>query len=285
MSSKIPIRPLEIIRRWIPPGLRDLFNAATGYAIVFEGVFDRWEDAERAAKGYDENSLLRRIESAAQSVKNGEAAWEQDGVTHDAIPPDFPQLACLSQVAMANDGALTVLDFGGAFGSSYHQAREYLLGVKRLRWHIVEQPALVAIGREKFQSDELLFNESIDACTAEANPDVILLSGTLHYLPDPYRLLDRIAATSIPFLIIDRSPETMTRELITIQKLPPRTLYPGSYASWLFDSSKIDAALSSAYEKQMAWAGKDPPIRGRRGIGANYVGSFWRRRPNAAIGK
>ena len=43
---------------------------------------------------------------------------------------------------------------------------------------------------------------------------------------------------------------------------------------------KMDAALSFTYDKKMDWVGKDPPIRGR-GIGARYVGGFWRRRAGA----
>ena len=69
----------RIVRQWVPQGLRDIYNVATGQAIVFEGVFDRWQEAERSAEGYAENSLFQHIEAAALSVKVGKAAWEPVG--------------------------------------------------------------------------------------------------------------------------------------------------------------------------------------------------------------
>lgn len=72
----------------------------------------------------------------------------------------------------------------------------------------------------------------------------------------------------------------MTRELLTVQKIPA-SLYPASYPAWLFNLARMDEALSRDFEMQWEWAGKDPPIRGRdggHGIGARYVGQFWRRR-------
>lgn len=267
---------LPVIRYWIPPALRDAYNLISGNAIVFAGEFDRWEAAERAAKGYADGNLFEHIETAALAVKNGQAAWEQDGVTRDHVPPDFPLQSCLLQAALANGGDLDVMDFGGGLGSTYHQARAYLKGVKRMRWNIVEQRHVVDSGRKHFQTDELHFHDSIDECLANETPTVAVLSSVLQYLPEPYELLGRIAASPIEYLFIDRHPRSMTRELITVQKIPPR-LYAASYPAWLFDTGKMAAFLSATFEKVVAWDGKDPPIRGR-GIGARYIGEFWQRR-------
>lgn len=76
------------IRRWVPQGMRDIYNLATGRAIRFKGIYEHWEEAERAAAGYAEDALFQRIEDAALTVKSGDAAWEQDGVTHAHILPD-----------------------------------------------------------------------------------------------------------------------------------------------------------------------------------------------------
>lgn len=265
------------IRRWVPQGLRDIYNLATGRAIRFKGTYSNWEDADRAAAGYAEDSLFQRIERAALSVKDGEAAWEQDGVTHDHIPPDWPTLACLSQATLANNGLLTVLDFGGALGSSYFQARPYLIGVNHLRWHVVEQPHVAASGRKNFETEQLRFHDSLEECLQESVPNIALLSAVLPYLEKPYELLDRIMATPIEFLIIDRHFESMTRELLTVQVVPP-SIYPASYPAWLFDRAKLNSTLSRYFEKQWEWAGKDPPLHGR-GIGARFSGQLWRRRP------
>ena len=123
-------------------------------------------------------------------------------------------------------------------------------------------------------------HDSLTESLHEATPSTVLLSGVLQFLKSPYEFLECIIATPVEFLIIDRHPETMTSELLTVQKLPS-SLYPASYPGWLFDPEKLENTLSKSFEKQWQWQGKDPPIRGRGNghrIGARYIGQFWRRR-------
>lgn len=270
----ISTRHKQAIRRWVPQGLRDCYNRFSGHAIYYDGVFSSWSEAESAAASYASDLLFQRLESAALAVRSGEAAWEQDGVTHGEISPDLPQLACLAIAALSNAGKLEVLDIGGGFGSSFHQALAFLHPECLGRWHIVEQPHLVASGRQDFETQQLRFHGSIEECLAVATPNVALLSSVLQYVPDPRSLLRSIADAGIDCIIIDRHPISFTRELITVQRIPP-SLYQASYASWLFDAN-MTALLSAGYQKVMEWEGKDPPIRGR-GIGARFVGEFWRR--------
>ncbi len=107
------------------------------------------------------------------------------------------------------------------------------------------------------------------------NPNVVLLGGVLQYLDAPYSFLESLSELPIQFLIIDRHPDSIGAEVITVQRLPG-SLYTGSYPCWIFDLAKMDAFLGRWFEKAADWDGKDPPIAGR-GIGARYVGQFWRR--------
>lgn len=264
------------LNRWLPPGLRDLFNRWSGHAIYYRGTYSEWEQAVAAASGYAEANLSQRIEQAALKVKHGEAVWEQDGVTRDHIPSNFPLFACLSRIALVKEGRLSVLDYGGALGSTYHQCRAFLPEICGWRWHIVEQPHVVKSGSHHFQTDELRFHVSMEECLKANTPDVVILSSVLQYLQDPYDLLERIGASSIKYLIIDRHPCSSTQELITVQVVPP-SLYPASYPSWLFDCEKMKLSLSHRYERLMEWEGMDPPIRGR-GIDAQFSGFFLRKR-------
>lgn len=264
------------IHRWLPQGLRDWLNYLIGRAIYYRGEFADWASARNAAKGYDEELLFDRLAHAARAVKAGAAAWEQDGVTRDQVPPDFPLFAALSRVALAKRGQLTVLDFGGALGSSYFQCREFLADVLELNWAIVEQAQLVEIGQKEIASDTLVFFPSIEAALAIRHPDVVLLSSVLQYLEEPWALLEKIIASNIPYLIIDRHPCTFTRELITVQVIPP-SLYPASYPSWLFDCPRMLARLEEHYRLLATWDGKDPPIRGW-GKGATFKGYFLQRK-------
>lgn len=266
----------RFIRRWLPQGLRDWLNYLIGRAICYRGEFPNWDTARSAAGGYDEEALLERLAHAARAVRAGTAAWEQDGVTRDHLPPDLPLFAALSRVALAKGGTLAVLDFGGALGSSYFQCREFLADVRDLHWAIVEQTQLVEIGQREIARDALVFFPSIKAALSIRHPDVVLLSSVLQYLEDPWALLDEIIAANIPYLIIDRHPCTLTHEQITVQVIPP-FLYPASYPSWLFDCPRMLARLEEHYRLLTSWEGKDPPIRGWF-KGAEFRGYFLQRK-------
>lgn len=266
----------NFIRHWLPQGLRDRLNYWSGYAIYYHGEFSDWSCALAAAGGYDDERLLHRLSAAAQAVKMGAAAWEQDGVTWDHIPTDLPLFAALSRVALAQEGRLAVLDFGGAFGSSYFQCQNFLSEIKNMKWGVVEQPQLVEIGQRSFERDALLFFATIDEAIDVQHPNVALLSSVLQYLEEPWAVLEQLIAANIPYLIIDRHPCTLTHEQITIQVVPP-TLYAASYPSWLFDCPRMLMRLERHYELLATWEGKDPSIHGR-GKGAEFRGYFLRRR-------
>lgn len=266
----------HLFHRWFPQGLRELINRLIGHAITYRGVFSDWDDAVTVASGYTEISLLHRIEEAALAVKRGEAAWDQDGFTFNHIPPDFPLLTCLSRVALEQGGQLSILDFGGALGNTYRQCRAYLPEVKKWRWHIVEQLYIVESGRRNFENEEIHFHTSLKECLDQETPNIALLSSVLQYLPDPYGFLQQLANSPIQYLIINRNPCSLTKELITVQMIP-QSLYRASYPSWLFDCEQMRKVLNRNYERLMEWDCKDPPIRGR-GIGAHFTGVFLRKR-------
>jgi putative methyltransferase (TIGR04325 family) len=265
----------SLLRRWIPQGVRDLLNRLSGHAIHYRGEFANWQGAERTCGAYAEAHLVDRLAAAARAVRVGEAAWEQDGVTWDHIPPDLPLFAAMARVALARGGRLAVLDFGGGLGSSYLQCQAFLGDAVVHSWSVVEQPALVAIGQREIARDALHFHDSIDKALASGMADVALLCSVLQYLEDPWSILDRLLQAKIPYLIIDRHPCSLTRELITVQVVPP-SLYAVSYPSWLFDCPRMLGRLGEHYELLAAWEGKDPAIRGWR-KGAEFRGYFFKR--------
>lgn len=266
----------RLIRRWIPQGLRDWFNYLIGYAIRYRGEFPDWNAALNAAGGYDDEHLIERLANAARAVKEGSAAWDQDGVSSDDVPPNLPLFAALSRVALATRGELSVLDFGGALGSSYFQCKHFLSDVCRLDWRIVEQPRLVEIGQQEISRETLRFFPSIESALAPPRPDVVLLSSVLQYIENPWGILEQILVTDIPYLVIDRHPCSITHEMITVQVLPSN-LYKGSYPSWLFDGPAMLKKLQEKYELLATWESGDPPIRGWQ-KGANFQGYFLRRK-------
>lgn len=272
-------RLYPFIRRWVSPGVRNFLNYILGYAIYYDGEFSTWATACTAAKGYCNPKLLKRLTDAALAVQSGQAVWEQDGFVFDHIPFDTTVLAAFARVALANEGRLAVLDFGGGFGSIFFQCREFLSEVQSLNWAIVEQPEIVDAGRELLSRDNLHFFNTVDEAMLGQCPNVILLSSVLQYLESPWTLLDSLIATDIPYIIIDRHPCTYTRELITVQVIPPR-LYPASYPTWLFDGRTLLEKLEPHYRLLADWNAKDPPIRGW-GKGAEFRGYLFQKRCTA----
>ncbi len=269
--------PLKtFLRRWVPQGVRDLLNRATGHAIYYSGHYANWSAALTAADGYAENHLIERLHAAALAVHQGKAAWEQDGVTRDVVPPDYPLLASFAQVVLATSGRLRVLDFGGGLGSTYRQCRRHLHGTREWSWHIVEQPAIARLGARDFATAELHFHDSLQDSLAAEAPDVALFSATLQYIESPAAILEQIVAARLPYLVIDRHPVTLTSPRLTVQTVP-RSLYSASYPCWLFAADWLEQQLGDRYQRVFEWPGKDPPIRGF-GFGSSFVGSFWKRR-------
>ena len=124
--------------------------------------------------------------------------------------------------AARNGGKLNVLDFGGALGSSYFQNCKFLQDLPDVSWNVVEQAHYVKAGLDFIQDDCLRFYSTIDACLGERQPNVVLLSSVLEYLPDPILILNKIFATNIDIVIIDRSAFLLNgEERFFIQNVSP----------------------------------------------------------------
>ena len=187
----------QMAKSLFPPiivsGLRRLGGLLTAQidseVIRFVGDFASWADASAASTGYAASEILEKTRTAMRKVRDGEAVYERDSIIFDETQHSFPLLAGLLRVATANESRLSVLDFGGALGSSYFQCRQFLSVAKQLRWSVVEQPAHVACGQAEFANDELHFYGTIDECLVSERPNVLLLSGVVQYLREPYKVI------------------------------------------------------------------------------------------------
>ena len=217
--------------------------------IFYRGDFNSWHDAAKLASGYGVPVILERTRDSLRMVRDGKAEFERDSVI--ISPPEYPfaLIACLLHLAALKElKSLSVLDFGGSLGSSYFQCRKFLVGVKKLRWSVIEQTAHVACGRAEFQNDELRFYETISEAMASERPDVLVLSGVLQCLPEPFAVLEELRAQTIPFMILDRLPFINAgRDLLTLQEVP-ETIYPASYPAWFFAAGKVENFVGQTHE-------------------------------------
>jgi putative methyltransferase (TIGR04325 family) len=245
-----------------------------------QGDYQSWDEAVAAAKGYQAANILEIQRAAMRKVRDGKAVYERDSVLFDEIEYFFPTLAALLLVASRNGNRLSVLDFGGALGSTYYQNRHMLSHLGELTWHVVEQPHFVEAGRAEFRNGQLDFHPDIDAAWAVRTPDVVVLSSVLQYLGDPFSLLRQIADRDPPYILVDRTPVLDEgRERIVVQTVPP-SIYPATYACRLFAPGAIEAALQDRYEPRFHFevhAGTTIDVDQSR---ARYRGIFFERRKN-----
>lgn len=198
--------------------------------------------------GYDSEMILMKVRDSLLKVKKGEAAYERDSVLFDKVEYSWPLLAGLMWVAAQNKGALNVVDFGGSLGTTYFQNRCFLKGLYSLTWNIVEQPRFVDCGRTMFADNRLHFYTSIEQCLAENEAQVLIASGVIQYLEDPYFWMKTVVASNFEYIIIDRTPLDSTAETDrrVVQRVPPE-IYNAMIPCWLLSEKRIRLAVESRY--------------------------------------
>lgn len=214
----------------------------------FTGDYATWDEARAASRGYDDEAILEKVKQATLHVRAGDAAYERDSVVFDTIQYSWPVLAGLLWAASRSRNRLNVLDFGGSLGTSYRQNRQLLEHLDELRWNVVEQESYVRVGRELFQTEELRFYPSIDACASDTAPNVVLVSSSLAYVPQPYAVLDALLRHAFEYLIVDRTAFLPDRDRLTVQNVPP-WIYDASYPAWFLHERRFLDAVDRVYDR------------------------------------
>lgn len=237
---------------FIPPGLVDFLKRLGFAGNRFDYGFESWDAASRKASGYDQGRILQKVLDSSLKVRNGEAAYERDGVLFDRIQYSWPLLAGLLSAPRINDH-LRVLDWGGALGSTYRQNRTFLVssGIS-LSWTVIEQADFVEAGNRHFASQELNFQKDLD-CFEQGEFDVALFASSLCYVANPYSVLGRIAAFKPARIVIDRTPETHgEHDLFGIQTVG-RKIYKASYPITSFGRGRLKKFLEESYDLVESW--------------------------------
>lgn len=271
------------LRPWVPSQLRAALSRVAPPAlrtpgIQYAGNFPNWSAARESATGYDAPLILEKAVTAARQVNSGAAPYERDTVVFSEVQQFWPLLAGLLWVASASAGRLSVLDFGGALGSSYHQNRRFLEHLGELRWSIVEQSHFVEAGRREFQTEALRFYSTLEACIAAERPNLWLLSGVVQYLEHPFELIRTICESSIPYALFDRVvlvADAPTR--LTVQTVPPQ-IYDASYPCWVFNEQEFERSLTSHFEIVARFDSHAGNIVELEDARARYAGVLLRRR-------
>lgn len=157
------------------------------------------------AGGYEAPTILEKTKAAMREILAGRAKFERDSVLLPKAEYPWPLISCLLSTAASSHGRLSVLDFGGALGSSYHQCRPFLQHMSELAWAVVEQKHFVEAGRAEFSPKPVSFYENPAEAVLGVQPNLLLLSSVLPYLPNPYARFRELLALRISRVLVDRT--------------------------------------------------------------------------------
>jgi putative methyltransferase (TIGR04325 family) len=237
-----------LVSQVIPPALlRWLDRIVLQRSIRLTGDYASWAAALADSDGYDDARVLEQVAAAAQRVQEGEAAYDQDGVTFDAMSPDWPLLAILLAATANGGGKLSVLDYGGSLGNTWRRAKPFLARLPDARWCIVEQPALVELGKRRFEDERLSFWHHPTEAVTQAQCNVLILGSVLQYLPAPWETLDDLLhLTPWDAVVVTRTPVWNLPDRLAIQHTP-RFIYGSAirYPSWVLNAPALEAAVAA----------------------------------------
>jgi len=237
----------SLLKNYCYPPLLRLYRRIAG-GVRFSGDYPDWESARRASTGYDAPEIQDRVQEATYKVKTGQAAFERDSVLLERPEYSWPVIACLLWIASQKGNCLNIVDFGGSLGSSYFQSRRFLSHLEACRWSVVEQKHFAETGRRHFEDEHLRFYDDLDDCISNENPDAILLSSVLQYLPDPGVFIDSLVQKGLEFVLIDRTPFLLEgKDRLTVQTVPS-WIYPASYPAWIMNFGTFQDRFAGSYD-------------------------------------
>jgi putative methyltransferase (TIGR04325 family) len=124
----------------------------------------------------------------------------------------------------------------------------------------------------------LHFSFTAEEAAAQARPDVVLLSGVLQFLEEPYQVLDRLTSTGARYMILDRTPFSPgAEERLTVQQVSPE-IYEASYACRIFSYDRMLSSLTARWELLTDFPSPDGWAKAGT-LCFRYGGLLLRRRP------
>ena len=180
---------------------------------IWEGVYERWEDAPVIEGAFDSPKWLN--DQAALASKELEEYQQFVGrIAPNAISNDYILPTVLAMAAV--DGRkLKVLDFGGGLASSYLSLIASLPEDSDIEFHVVESRGICERGREVFASDgNLFFHEELPV---SGHYDVIHAGRSFQYVDDWRGLLRSFAGLTPDYLVLAGALAGENRSFVSLQ--------------------------------------------------------------------
>jgi putative methyltransferase (TIGR04325 family) len=113
---------------------------------------------------------------------------------------------------------LNVLDFGGGGGYHYTIANLVSSSTDRLRWNVVETPAM-ARAAAPMATDNLKFFDDVEAAARDlGRVDLIFVSSSISYTREPLSTLRLLSGLGAKYLQITRTPLSVHHEKLIVKQ-------------------------------------------------------------------
>ena len=197
-------RHVPILRSASAYAYRLQFNKAVGQIRLFRGIYPDFASATRdipAARlqGYDNKPSAERLLNDRLRI----------------FAFDYPILFWLSTLLPR---CTSLFDWGGYVGISYFGYRSYLKYSSALKWLVCDVPAVAQLGEQialQENASQLRFTTSMEKIS---EADILLASGSLHFIEDPFAAL-RSAIALPPHILINRVPAYDFSSSVTLHNM------------------------------------------------------------------
>lgn len=156
---------------------------------------------------------------------------------------------------MTRGGGLNVVDLGGGSGYECFSAISLFKGLRIASWVIVEQPELAGYMQSHFEHKILRYQAEI--CDISSNIDLVIISGTLQFLPNPIIALEEVLAAKPKYVVLSRTPYWSKPTRLTqcmgwkhILSLDGGRL---SYPFWILEEGEVTRRFNPNYRKLLDW--------------------------------
>jgi putative methyltransferase (TIGR04325 family) len=120
---------------------------------------------------------------------------------------------------------LRVLDFGGAFGTSYHLVRDALPG--DYKWAVVETPTFAALGESLKMPGLRMFDSLEKASEWLGETDLLYVSSAIQYVRDPIEMVRLLLASRPACAAWLRSSFSEGKQVVVLQSSRLKDNGPG----------------------------------------------------------
>lgn len=187
--------------------------------------------------GYDDPSITEKALSSILETKDQSDRYERDSSIIEGTP-DFAFNSLRWIKEFAKDKKINLVDFGGSLGSSFFQLKPFLDNYS-VKWNVIEQEHVAAVGKSKLENDQLKFFSNIQNIPDASSISTFFSSSAIQYLQDPYKVLHNLNLGRFNYLIFDRlSVIESKKDRLTIQ-IVPKKRYRAIYPCWFLSKKKF----------------------------------------------